>query len=193
MLGNLDLFPPLREASWSELGHQVGPKLAQVGGKFGQVGAKMRHVGAKLAHVGAKLGQLRPTWPSKLDFWSILKHFQGMFKFVSIFQPILDRFFMVLSSLGTLILVILYCVLQYFFTRSLSPISSYRCWNFVDFWTQLELQNASKIDFWGPSWPKLAQVGPKLAQVGLILSQLEATLRPSWAILRRSWAKIGLT
>ena len=68
MLGNLDLFPPLREASWSELGRQVGPKLAQVGSKFGQVGAKMRHVGAKLAHVGAKLGQLRPTWPSKLDF-----------------------------------------------------------------------------------------------------------------------------
>ena len=68
MLGNLDLLPPLREASWSELGRQVGPKLAQVGGKFGQVGAKMRHVGAKLAHVGAKLGQLRPTWPSKLDF-----------------------------------------------------------------------------------------------------------------------------
>ena len=95
MLGNLDLFPPLQEASWSELGRQVGPKLAQVGSKFGQVRAMLEHVGAKLAHVGPKLGQLSPTWPSKLDFWNILKHFQGMFKFVSIFLSILDRFFMV--------------------------------------------------------------------------------------------------
>ena len=95
MLGNLDLFPPLREASWSELGRQVGPKLAQVGSKFGQVGAKMRHVGAKLAQVGAKVAQvgakMEPTWASRGIVWS----FQEIFKFVSIFEPILDRFFMI--------------------------------------------------------------------------------------------------
>ena len=66
--GQLGPFsPPSGRHLGGELGRQVGPKLAQVGSKFGQVGAKMRHVGAKLAHVGAKLGQLRPTWPSKLD------------------------------------------------------------------------------------------------------------------------------
>ena len=51
-------FSALREASWSELGRQVGPKLRQVGSKFGQVGANMRHVGAKLAQVGAKVAQV---------------------------------------------------------------------------------------------------------------------------------------
>ena len=94
-VGQLGPFPPFREASWSELGRQVGPKLAQVGSKFGQVGAKMRHVGAKLAQVGAKVAQvgtkMDPRWLSKRFFY----RFQGMSKFVSIFQPIWNRFFMI--------------------------------------------------------------------------------------------------
>ena len=69
--------------------------VGQVGSKLGQVGAKMSHVGAKLAQVGAKVAQvgakMEPTGTSRGIVW----RFQGIFKFVSIFQPNLDRFFMV--------------------------------------------------------------------------------------------------
>ena len=122
------------------------PKLGQLGSEFGQVGPKMPPGGAKLAQVGAKVAQVRarmdPRWPSRWFFY----RFQRMSKFLSIFQPIWNRFFMIFWCLGTSILVILYYVLQCFFKESPFSIFSYKCWNFVDFWTQQDPQNPSKIE-----------------------------------------------
>ena len=88
-------FGRLFSPSGRHFGANLAPSWPQVGPSWGQVGSKMRHVGTKLAQVGAKVPQvgakMDPTWASRAIVW----RFQRMFKFVSIFQPILDRFFMV--------------------------------------------------------------------------------------------------
>ena len=73
---------------------QVGPSWEQVGPSWRQDAPCWRQVGAKVAQVGAKM---EPTWASRGIVW----RFQGIFKFVSIFQPILERFFMIFWCLKT--------------------------------------------------------------------------------------------
>ena len=87
-------FPPLGgilERTWAPSWSQVGSKLGQVGASWGQDAPccpLLVQVGDKVAQVGAKM---EPTWASRGTVW----RFQEIFKFVSIFEPMLDRFFMI--------------------------------------------------------------------------------------------------
>ena len=49
------------------------------------------------------------------------------------------------------------------------------------------LQNASKIQLWGPSWPKLAQLGPNMGQLGANM----AHLGPNLAELASNLGQLG--
>ena len=91
--------------------------------------------------VGAKM---EPTWASREFFL----RFQRMSNFVQIFQPIMDRFFMILQPLG-----------RQFFNVASAQIQGSNFLFFVDFGTKCEAQHPSKI----------IHLRAKLGQVGGML------------------------